>query len=383
MVSNGTYEITNQLSGLALSAGGTSDGSAVTQQTYTSAATQIWNVTNLGGNVVELTVSGTNEALEVPGGSDLLGIYLDVSTYTGATSQQWTLISEGGGYYDISNVNSHYEGMVANSTAGDGVYTNYTGPYTQGYWTFISVGSGGGGGGGSPPSAPTGLGAIAGNVEVSLSWSAGSGATSYNVYRGTSSGGESSTAIATGITSTSYNDTSVTNGTTYYYKVAALNSSGTSAYSNEASATPSSGSSYLVPNGTYEITNQLSGLALSADGVSNGSAVTQQTYSSATTQKWTVTNLGGNMVELTVSGTSAALEVPGGSDLLGVYLDVSSYTGATSQQWTLVSEGSGDYDIVNVNSGHEATVADGTAGDGVYTNWAGPYTNGYWTFTPH
>ena len=71
-----------------------------------------------------------------------------------------------------------------------------------------------------------------------MSWTASSGATSYNVYRGTSAGGESTTAIATGITTTSYTNIGLTNGTAYYYKVAAVNSSGTSGYSNEASATP-------------------------------------------------------------------------------------------------------------------------------------------------
>ena len=96
----------------------------------------------------------------------------------------------------------------------------------------------GGGGGGGAPAAPTGLTATGGNAQVSLSWTASSGATSYNVYRSTTSGGEGTTAIATGITSTSYTNTGLTNGTTYYYKVAAVNGSGTSAQSNEASATP-------------------------------------------------------------------------------------------------------------------------------------------------
>ncbi len=94
--------------------------------------------------------------------------------------------------------------------------------------------------GGAPP-APTSLTATAGSSQVSLSWSTSAGAASYNVYRGTSAGGENSTPVATGITSASYVDTSVTNGTTYFYKVAAVNSSGTSGYSNEASATPVSG----------------------------------------------------------------------------------------------------------------------------------------------
>jgi fibronectin type 3 domain-containing protein len=96
----------------------------------------------------------------------------------------------------------------------------------------------GSGGGGTVPAAPTGLAATAGNAQVALTWTASSGATSYNVYRGTTAGGESTTAIATGITTASYSDTSVTNGTAYYYKVTAINSSGASGYSNEASATP-------------------------------------------------------------------------------------------------------------------------------------------------
>ena len=88
------------------------------------------------------------------------------------------------------------------------------------------------------PAAPTGLSAMAGNATVALSWSASSGATSYNVYRGTTPGGESATALATGITTTTYTDSTAVNNTTYYYKVAAVNEAGTSPMSNEASATP-------------------------------------------------------------------------------------------------------------------------------------------------
>ncbi|MGO8672196.1 MAG: choice-of-anchor tandem repeat GloVer-containing protein, partial [Capsulimonadaceae bacterium] len=88
------------------------------------------------------------------------------------------------------------------------------------------------------PTVPTGVTATAGNTQVSLSWTASSGATSYNVYRGTASGDEASTAAATGITTASYTDTGLTNGVKYFYKVAAVNSGGTSAQSSEASATP-------------------------------------------------------------------------------------------------------------------------------------------------
>jgi len=88
------------------------------------------------------------------------------------------------------------------------------------------------------PAAPANLAAVAGNALVGLTWSTSSGATSYNVYRGVTAGGESATAIATGLTSGSYSDTGLTNGTAYFYKVAAVNSAGTSTHSSEASATP-------------------------------------------------------------------------------------------------------------------------------------------------
>jgi fibronectin type 3 domain-containing protein len=88
----------------------------------------------------------------------------------------------------------------------------------------------------SPPPAPAGLAATAGNGKVTLSWNASTGATSYNVYRSTTSGGE--TLLASGDTSISYTDNAVTNGTTYYYEVKAVNSAGASGFSNEVSATP-------------------------------------------------------------------------------------------------------------------------------------------------
>jgi hypothetical protein len=89
-----------------------------------------------------------------------------------------------------------------------------------------------------PPAAPTGLTATAGNAQVTLAWTASSGATSYNVYQGTSAGGEGGTAVLTGLGGTSTTVTALGNGTAYFFTVAAVNANGTSAHSTEASATP-------------------------------------------------------------------------------------------------------------------------------------------------
>jgi hypothetical protein len=72
---------------------------------------------------------------------------------------------------------------------------------------------------------------------VSLSWDADASSydvTSYNVLRGTASGGPY-TKIGTS-TSTSYTDTTVKAGVTYYYVVEAVNSAGSSGHSNQAEA---------------------------------------------------------------------------------------------------------------------------------------------------
>jgi hypothetical protein len=78
---------------------------------------------------------------------------------------------------------------------------------------------------------------------VSLSWSTVSGATTYNLYRSTTSGGEGTTPYLTGLTGTSYSDTAVTAGTPYYYTLTAVNTAGQSGQSTQVSATPTAASS--------------------------------------------------------------------------------------------------------------------------------------------
>jgi len=109
-------------------------------------------------------------------------------------------------------------------------------------------GSSGGGGGntGNPPAAPGGLTATAGNQQVSLSWNASSGATSYNVKRGTANGGPYTTVASP--TTTTYTDTGLTNGTPYYYVVTAVNTAGESGNSNQATATPTGSFSGITVN---------------------------------------------------------------------------------------------------------------------------------------
>jgi regulation of enolase protein 1 (concanavalin A-like superfamily)/fibronectin type 3 domain-containing protein len=86
------------------------------------------------------------------------------------------------------------------------------------------------------PPAPSGLNATAGDTQTSLAWSGVSSATSYNVKYALTSGGPYTT-ISTGITGTNCTVTGLTNGTTYYYVVSAVNL-GESPNSTEVSVRP-------------------------------------------------------------------------------------------------------------------------------------------------
>jgi hypothetical protein len=91
----------------------------------------------------------------------------------------------------------------------------------------------------TPPADPTGLAATPGDATVSLDWADnGEGdLAGYRVYRDTSAGGPYSQIASP--TASDHTDSAVTNGTSYYYVVTAVDtSSNESGYSNEASATP-------------------------------------------------------------------------------------------------------------------------------------------------
>jgi len=120
----------------------------------------------------------------------------------------------------------------------------------------------------TPLPAPTGLTATAGDGQVALTWTAPSTGrvSGYDVFRGTTSGSWPEKRNTTGlVTSTTYTDLSLTNGTTYYYVVRAVEHDeagpdNTSQPSNEFSATPGPGAGgghivydYLAPGGNYDI----------------------------------------------------------------------------------------------------------------------------------
>jgi beta-galactosidase len=118
----------------------------------------------------------------------------------------------------------------------------------------------------TPPNAPSNLtAAVASSSQINLSWTApATSGVTYTVFR-------NGTAVANGLTGTTYNDTGLTSTTTYSYTVEAVDSAGTSMASNTATAT------------TFDVNCGTSGcgadvLAISAGGPAAGDYVADEDF---------------------------------------------------------------------------------------------------------
>ncbi|MDA8427737.1 MAG: DUF5666 domain-containing protein [Geobacteraceae bacterium] len=87
--------------------------------------------------------------------------------------------------------------------------------------------------------APTGVTAVGGTGQVSISWNAVTGATSYNIYWSTTAGVTPLTGTLIANATSPTVQTGLAASTTYYYVVTAVNTAGESAPSTQASATTS------------------------------------------------------------------------------------------------------------------------------------------------
>ncbi len=171
-------------------------------------------------------------------------------------SLTWTASSGATSYYvkrgTVSGGPYTTVGTPAGTTYADTKLTNGTAYY----YVVTAVGATGESGNSNqasatPTAAPTApvpplnLTATGGNQQVSLAWTASAGATSYNVKRAATNGGPYTTVASPA--GTSYTDTTVTNGTPYYYVVTAVNAAGQSGNSNQATATPAAAPTAPVP----------------------------------------------------------------------------------------------------------------------------------------
>ena len=87
-----------------------------------------------------------------------------------------------------------------------------------------------------PLGAPSSIQAVGAVDQITVVWTTVSNASSYNIYRGTSSGGEGTVPLAVGLTAIRFTDSTVTAGSSYFYQVTAVDAAGEGARSVEASA---------------------------------------------------------------------------------------------------------------------------------------------------
>ncbi|MFH1568557.1 MAG: FlgD immunoglobulin-like domain containing protein, partial [Gemmatimonadota bacterium] len=101
----------------------------------------------------------------------------------------------------------------------------------------------------TPPAAPSGLTSTLGSGQVLLSWSANTEVdlAGYNVYRKVS-GADSFAALATRVSGLTYTDQGLTNGTTYDYRMAAVDrADNVSSFTSTLSLTPGASSAPSAP----------------------------------------------------------------------------------------------------------------------------------------
>lgn len=169
--------------------------------------------------------------------SNETGFKIERKTGSGGTYTQVALTSSNVTSYSdtgLTNGTAYYYRIRATNGAGD---SSYTSEVTA--TTLFSI-----------PTAPSGLTATAtSSSAINLTWTDNSSnETGFKIERKIGSGGSYIQIATPAANTTIYNDTSLTSGTTYYYRVRATNSGGDSSYSSEAYATPGEAVFYIYPD---------------------------------------------------------------------------------------------------------------------------------------
>ncbi len=276
----------------------------------------------------QVTVSWTAPAGTVTS----YNIYYGTATGISTASTKVTGATSGGAVTGLTNGTAYYFVVTAVNAGGEGTLSSEVSATPQ-----IPA-----------PSAPTGVTTTISSGSVALSWTAVSGATSYNIYRSTTSG-VLGTLIGTSA-SASYADTTAVNGTTYYYTITAVNAGGESVAGTAVSAIP-----LLIMGG-----------AIQNGGVALNNAATASTVAVSTLAG---TALAAGTTDAT--GSAARFGRPYGITTDGTYLFVADQTNNTIRK-IVISTG-----VVTTLAGSGvAASTDGTGAGASFNSPTGITTDG-------
>ena len=179
------------------------------------------------GNLAATAISTSQINLSwVDNSTDETGFKIERKTGSGGTYAQIATVAAGSTTYSNTGLTAgttYFYRVRATNASGDSAYSNEASAATLD----------------ALPAAPSGLSATAiSTSQINLSWTDNAtNETGFKIERKTGSGGTYAQIGTTGAGVTTYTDTGLTAGTTYFYRVRATNAAGDSAYSAEASAT--------------------------------------------------------------------------------------------------------------------------------------------------
>lgn len=236
--------------------GGYALASSVTVFDFAGAPTNVAGTPGNGQVAFTWTAAPSN-------GSAITGHMVQSSTDGGTTWSAGTSTGSSGTTYTLTgltNGTSYMFRVAASNAAGTGTYSTPIGPLTP-----FTV-----------PGVPTSLSRVAGDQQVTLSWVApssnGSPITNYS-YQASLNGTTWASAVQMGVTSSPFTVTGLTNGTTYYFRIAATNAAGTGSYTSATTAVTPVAVPAQVGTVTPTAGNTQVSLSWSAPST-NGSAIT-------------------------------------------------------------------------------------------------------------
>jgi len=237
-----SYTVFGGASPTSLSQIGTAATTTYSNTGLTAGTTYYYAVaaTNVSGTSGQSTTASATTTQSV-GPAAPTGVIAAAASSTSITVS-WTAVTGATSYTVYGGTSSSSLSQIGTATAATYTNTGLTAATTYYYAVTVTTSSGTSARSttvsaatqAAGPAIPTGVkAAAASSTSITVTWTAVTGATSYVIYRGTSS--TSQTQVGTS-TSAAYTNTGLTASTTYYYSVAAVNASGTSAKSTVVSA---------------------------------------------------------------------------------------------------------------------------------------------------